>query len=75
MVPIGSAWRNEHRVHGLEIELRRQIHHGEILVVEIAMLGLAVAVSGDEMAEEFLVRREVAVEIHRHEAGELQEAR
>ena len=72
---LGQVVPHEHRVDGLQVEFGGQVHHREILVVEIAMLLRRIAVALDEMAEQFLMRRDVAVEVHRHEAGELQKAR
>src|SRR5262249_37266010 len=34
-LPLGQQMLLEHALHGLEIELRRHVEHGEILVVEI----------------------------------------
>ena len=66
---------DEHRLDGLQIELGRQVHDGEILVVELAVLLGRIAVAVDEMAEQAAMRLDVAIEVHGHEAGELQEAR
>ena len=72
---LGQRVADEHRLHRLQVELGGQVHDGEIFVVEVAVLLGAVAVVLDQMHEELLVRRDVAVEVHAHEAGELQEAR
>jgi hypothetical protein len=65
---------DEHLLHRLQVELRRQVHNGEVLVVEVAVLLGRVAVAAHEMLEHLPMRRHVAVEVHGHEAGELQEA-
>ena len=66
---------DEHGIDGLQIEFGGQIHHREILVVEFAVLLRGVAVAFDQMEEQVLMRLDVAVEIHAHEAVQLQEAR
>ena len=66
---------HEHGLDGLQIELGGEIHDREILVVEFAMLLRGIAVALDQMQEQIAVRLDVAVEIHAHEAVELQEAR
>ena len=66
---------DEHRVDGLQIILGGEIHHRQILVIELAMLLRGVAVAFDQMAEQVLVRVDVAVEVHADEAVQLQEAR
>ena len=66
---------NEHGLDGLQIELGGQVHDGEILVVEFAVLLRGIAVAVDEVAEQLAVRIDVAVEVHADEAVELQEAR
>ena len=52
----------------LQVELGRQIHHRHVLVVEFAVLFGRVTVVLDQVAEEFAVRGDVPVEVHRHEA-------
>ena len=66
---------DEHLLHRLQIELGGQIHDREIFVVELVMLVGRVAVALDQMPEEIAMRIDMPVEIHRHEAGELQESR
>ena len=72
---LGQPRFLEHPAHGLEIELGRQIEHGEIFVVEalddLRLLDLAVG----EVLVELLVRVVVPVDVHRHEGDELHEAR
>ena len=58
-----------------EIELGGQIHDREILVIEFAMRRGGVAVAADEVAKLLDMRVHMPVEVHRHEARELQEAR
>ena len=59
----------------LKIELGRHVHDGVVFVIEGAVLLGGIAVIVDEMPEEVLVGDHVPVEIHRHEARQLQEAR
>ncbi len=66
---------DEHGVDRLQIILRGQVHDGEILVIELAVLLRRVAVALHQMEEQVAVRVDVAVEIHADEAVELQEAR
>ncbi len=65
---------DEDLIDGLQIELGGQVHDREIFVVEIAVLLGRLAVVLHQMHEEFLVGDHVPVEVHRHEAGQLQEA-
>jgi hypothetical protein len=37
--PARQKMLDEHAVDGLQVEFRREIHHGEVLVIEFAMLG------------------------------------
>ncbi len=57
----------EHRLHGLQIELRRQIHHCKVFLVEILVTLDAVTVALDEVVEQFDVRIHVTLEVHCHE--------
>src|SRR5919201_4232744 len=73
-----SFWEgmaHEHRVDRLQVELRRQVHDGQVLVVECAVLFRGVAVAAHEMKEEVLVSPGMAIEVHGHEPGQLKEAR
>ena len=36
--PFGSAWLHEHGVDGLQVEFGGQVHHRQVLVVELAVL-------------------------------------
>ena len=63
---------HEHRLDRLHVVLGGQVHHREIFVVELAVLLGRVAVAGDEMVEHLEMGVDVAIEVHRHEAGELQ---
>ena len=64
----------EHVADGVEIEIRRQVHDREILVVEAPVPRGALAVAHHQVMEEIDVRLHVAVRVHGHEAAELQEA-
>ena len=63
----------EHRVDGLQVELGCEIHDRKIFIVEIAMLFRRVTVSFDKVGEQIHMGVDMAIDIHRHEAGELQE--
>src|SRR5580658_4682326 len=65
----------EHPRHRLQKEVGGEVHHRHVLVVEFARALRALAVAAHEMLEEIHMRRDMAVEVHRHEAAELQEAR
>ena len=65
---------NENGVDRLQVEFGGQVHHGEIFVVEFTMFFRRIAVALDQMIEHFQVGADMAVEIHRHEAGKLEEA-
>ncbi len=73
-VPFRQRVTDEHGVDGLQIELSAQIHDGEILVIELAMLLRGVAVALDQVLEQLAMRLQVAVQVHAHEAMQLQEA-
>ena len=66
---------DEHGVDGLQIELGGEIHDREIFVVEFAVLLRRIAVALDQMQEQIAMRLDVAIEVHAHEAVQLQEAR
>ena len=72
---LGQRVPDEHRLDRLHVIGRVQVHHREVLVVEVAMLLGQVAVAVHEMVEHLEMGVDVAVEVHRHEAGKLQEAR
>ncbi len=59
----------------LEIEFRGQVHHRQIFVIKGVMRGRRVAVAAHQIVELVQMRVHVAVEVHRHEARQLQEAR
>ena len=65
----------EHALDRLQIEIRRQVHHRAVFVVEGAGRRGTLAVAAGEVAEHRPMRRDVAVEIHAEKAGELQKAR
>ena len=66
---------DEYLLHRLQIEFRRQVHHRHVFIVEFAVLLGGIAVTLDQMPEQFAVRVDMAVEIHGHESAKLQEAR
>ena len=59
----------------LQIEFRWQIHDRPVFVVKFAVFSCGVAVAGDEMIEKLQMRGDVTIDIHRHEASQLQKAR
>ena len=65
---LGQPMLDEDRVDGLEVELRGQVHDGEIFVVELPVLLGRIAVALDEMLEHVVMRRQVTVDVHGHEA-------
>jgi len=52
-----------------------QIHDRPVFVVKFAVFSCGVAVAGDEMIEKLQMRGDVTIDIHRHEASQLQKAR
>src|SRR5689334_8016242 len=70
-----SLWQrvtDKDRIDRLEIELGSEIHDGQVLVVELAMLLRRIAVAFDQMQEQILMRLDMAIEVHAHEAVQLQ---
>ena len=47
---LRQSMADEHRLDRLQIELGREVHDGEIFVVELAMLLAPIAVAAHEMA-------------------------
>src|SRR3546814_9426102 len=72
---LGKRVALEHDVDRLEVEFGGHVAHGAIFVVE--MLGRigALVIALDEVFEHLPMRDHVAAEVHRHEAGKLEEAR
>ena len=74
-----GPWRQEvpleHLVDRLEVELGRQVEHGEVLVVEVLDGPGPVPVAGGQIVEEGQVLVDVVPDVHAHEAAQLQEAR
>ncbi|KAG0936938.1 hypothetical protein G6F31_015664 [Rhizopus arrhizus] len=65
----------EHHADGVQVVLGRHVQHRVVFVVEAAMrFGVAV-VAAQQVQVELVVRLHVAVGIHGHEPGMLQEAR
>src|SRR5512143_329924 len=73
--PLGQLVLEKDGLDGLEIVLGREVHHREELVIELAVLVGRIAVAANEVMEQLAMGRDVAVEIHAHEAAELKEAR
>src|SRR5262249_25523602 len=65
----------KNETNGLQIEFRRQIEHGEVLVVErlgdLRLLVLALR----QMIVQFAMHLQMALDVHAHERRELHEAR
>src|SRR5262249_44641579 len=65
----------KNETNGLQIKFRRQIEHGEVLVVErlgdLRLLVLALR----QMIVQFAMRLQMALDVHAHERRELHEAR
>src|SRR3984893_7379219 len=59
----------------LQIEFRWQIHDGTVFVIEFTVFSCRIAVAADKMIKKLQIRDDVAIDIHRHEARELQKAR
>ena len=72
---IGQAEFLEHRANRLEVVLGRHIEHGVVLVIELDVRLGVVRPALDQAQVVVIVRRHMAVRVHRHEAGVLQEAR
>ena len=65
----------EHQLHRLEIELGREIEHGDIFVVELlGGLGFRGLTFGDVLVK-LAMRFDMAVHVHRHERRQLHETR
>ncbi len=64
----------EHPTNRVEIELRWEVGHGEVLVVERPGCRRAVVLAASEVAPELHVRTNVAVHVHAHERADLQES-
>ena len=72
---LGQQVALEHHVDRLEIELLGQVQHRQVLVVEFQVLVGLVAVALHQVGEVLTVRLLVLLQVHRHEAGQLDEAR
>ena len=71
---LGQAVPHKHRLDRLHVIFSGQIHHRHIFVVELAMLFRRIAVARDEMVEHIDMGVDMAIEVHRHEARQLQES-
>ena len=72
---IGQGMLDEYLVNRLQIELGRQVHDRQIFVVEFFLLAGFRLVALDQMPIELPMGIHMPVEVHRHETGELHEAR
>src|SRR5215471_15410240 len=73
--PARQKVLDEHRINRLHVKLGGQVHHRQVLVVELAVLVGGVAVAAHQMVEHFLLRLHVSVEVHGHEPRQLQKTR
>ena len=64
----------EYTTNGIEIIMRWHIHHCQVLVVEQAVCFGAISIALDQIGEEFEMLVDVAIHVHGHEAGQLNEA-
>ena len=71
---LGQAVFLEEGLDGLQVVGGGHVHDGEVFVVEAAVGGGAVVVALDEVVEHALMRFDVALGVHGHEGGELEEA-
>ena len=78
-VPFELAERQrvflENEPHGFEIEFGGEVEHGEIFVVERLGDRRLFELAVGEILVKLLVRLHVALDVHAHEGGELDEAR
>ena len=72
---LGQQMALEDDVDRLQVEFGGHVADRAIFVVEILGRLGALAVALDEMLEHLPMADEVVAEVHRHEAGELEEAR
>ena len=72
---LGQGVTNKHGIDGLQIILGREVHHGEILVIEFTVLLGGIAVALNQMVKQIAVGLDVTIEIHADEAVQLQESR
>jgi hypothetical protein len=73
--PLRQRVLLEHVLDRLQVELGGHVAHREVLVVEpLGRVG-AFLVADGEMLEHLVVAQHVALDVHRQEPGELQEAR
>ena len=72
---LGQQMALEHDVDRLQVEFRGHVADRAIFVVEFLRRRGALLVADDEMLEHLPMADEVRAEVHRHEPGELEEAR
>ena len=66
---------DEHGVDRLKVIFFGQIHDSEVLIVEFPLSLTRIPVTADEVLEHVEMSINVPIDIHRHEARKLQEAR
>ena len=72
---LGQKVFLEHDFDRLEIKLRRQIHHGQVFIVETPVRVGGIAVALHQVLVKLHVAAQMPVEIHRHETAQLHKAR
>ena len=71
---FGEGMIDEHRLDRLKIVLRREVHDREVLVIELTVLGSAVAIPRNEVVEHVPMGYTVPVEVHADEPCQLKVA-
>ena len=71
--PFGQCMVLKNNLNRLKIELCRQVHHCAVFLVKRALPVGGVVIALDEMLEQLVIRRQVAVEIHGNEIRQLHE--
>ena len=69
---LGQQMAHEHGLDRLHVIFGGEVHDGEIFVIEFAVLLRRIAVALDEMIEHVEMRVDMAVDVHRHEARQLE---
>src|SRR4029453_11791864 len=67
-LPFWQGMADEHGIYGLQIEFGGEIHDREVFIVEFTVLLGRIAVAFDEVKEKIVMRFDVAIQIHAHEA-------
>src|SRR3546814_16144883 len=65
----------EYYLDGIQIELGRHVQHGVVLIVEASVRFGIVVIALEQIHIEIVVRAHMAIGVHGHESGVLQESR